>query len=159
MEAVKLSSVVQQRLEAQIAAGIGGLDLADEDRVIARRIRVDSGALDLRERILQDREPHDALPIARALEFLGPAGRGREAAGDLLVIEMQDVDREAPVSEKGLIALCRVSDADQDQRRIEGHGRDGAGGETGWLTRAIPRGDHGDAGGEMPQHPSEIVSA
>ena len=152
------TSVVQQRLQAQIAAAVGSLDLTDEDRVIARRIRVNGGALDLREGILQDRQPHDALPVAGALEFLGAGCRGREATGDLLVIQMQDVDREATVSQKGLIALRRVSDADQHQWGIEGHGRDGAGRETGRLACRIPRRDHGDAGSEVTQHAAEIVS-
>ena len=159
MEAMEFSAVVEQWLEAHVTTRVGCLDLTDEDRVIAGRIRVDRRALDLRQGILQDREPHDTGPIAGAFELFGAAARGREAPRDLLVVQMQDVDREAAVGLKGLIALRGVRDAHEHERGIEGDGRDRAGGETGWMSRRIPRRYHGDTGSEMTQHPAEIVSA
>ena len=158
MEAMEFSAVVQQRLESQVATGVGCLDLTDEDGVITGRIRVDRRALDLRQGILQDRQPHDTGPIAGAFELLGTASRRREATGDLLVIQMQDVDRKSTVSLEGRITLRRVRHAHEHKRRIEGDRSDRAGGETGGLARRIPRRYHGDTGSEVTKHPAEIVS-
>ncbi len=159
MKAVEAPAVVQEGLEPGIAPALGGFDLADEDGVIASRIGVDGRALDLGERVLEDGKPDGALAVRGALELLGAARRGCEAAGQLLVIEVQDIDREAAVSVKGLVALGGVGHADQDEGRVEGNRRDGAGGETGGLACGIPRRDHGDAGSQVPQHTPKIVGS
>ena len=158
MEAMEFSAVVQQRLESQVATGVGCLDLTDEDGVITGRIRVDRRALDLRQSILQDRQPHDTGPITGALELVGTARRRREAPCDLLMVQMQDVDREATVSLKRLVALRGVCHAHEHERRIEGDRSDRAGSETGGLARRIPGRYHGDTGSEVTKHPAEILS-
>src|SRR5215813_8417174 len=120
VDAAVLAAVVEQRMEAIVAAGVSRLDAAHEDRVIARGIRVHDGALELGEGILEHGHAERAHPVAHGLELLRRmrAGPGREACGDRLLVVGEDVDGEARAVGQGPIALRVVSDADQDQGRV-----------------------------------------
>src|SRR5713226_4648024 len=93
-----LAAEVQERLLARVAAAVGGVDLRDEDGVVAARIGVHHGALELGEGIGQDGQAERPRPVVEPGELLVPARAGRgggEPAGDRLLARAQDVHREA----------------------------------------------------------------
>src|SRR5258705_12485068 len=59
-EAAESAAVVEERLAAVVAARVEGLDLADEDRVIAARVGVDDGAFELGQRLVDDGQAEPA---------------------------------------------------------------------------------------------------
>ena len=50
-------------------------------------------------------------------------------------------------------------DAHEDEGRIEGHGREGAGRQAGRPVGVVERGDHGDARGEVTENMSKFIRA
>src|SRR5438876_10339959 len=97
MQAVEPPAIEEERLQAGGAGAIGGIDPADEDRVITTRIGVDDRALELGQGVLENGQTQEALAIVGALELLGPACRRREAPREQLVIAVDHVDRSLPV--------------------------------------------------------------
>ena len=69
----------------------------------------------------------------------------------------QDVDGEVPGLGERRVAVGVVSDADQDERRIEGHGGEGARREAGGPPFGVRGGDDGHARAEVAQDAPEIV--
>src|SRR6266511_1661044 len=115
MKAVEAPTVIEQRLQAGVAAAIGGFDPADEDRVMAARIGVDDRTFELGQRVLEDGQAEGALAVGGALELLGAPPSFCEAAGQVLVVRVQDIDRKSAVRAKGRVALRRVGHADQNE--------------------------------------------
>src|SRR5712692_8136004 len=161
VDATVLAAIVEQRLEAGILAAVGGLDPAHEDGVIPARIGVDGGALELGQGIFEHGDAERAHAIAYPFElFRGVRDRfGREARRDGLLILVQDVDDEAGPLGQGPVALRVVGDADEDQGRVEGHRREGAGREADGPTFLVHRGDDGHARAEVTEDTPEFVGS
>ena len=81
-----------------------------------------------------------------------PAG---EMHGQLPLFGAQDVDGERPAGEF-IVGLGAAGDADQDQRRLHGHGREGVHRDAVALGGAV-EGHDGHAGGEPAQAAAEVV--
>src|SRR5690554_3454235 len=87
--AVPAAVVEEWRALARVSAD----DLADEDRVVTRRVlRVDA-ALDPCERVVEDGRARHTGRMRDALELLRDVPRG-EAAGKTLLVGGEHVDRE-----------------------------------------------------------------
>src|SRR6266542_1032437 len=161
VDATVLAAIVEQGFEARVAPAVGGLHAAHEYGVVATRIGVDDGALELGERVLEHRDSERALAIADVVELLGGVGDrlGGEAIGDGLLVGRQDVHREACAFSERLVALRVMGDADQDQGRVEGHAGEGAGGETRRAAMRVHRGDDGHARAEVAEDATELVGS
>src|SRR5207249_7819480 len=98
-------------------AGVGTLDLADVDGVIAGVVRGDDAAFDVRQRALENRRAGAAAATGQVDELV--AARHREPARQLLLMLVEDVHDEhlRPVDRR--IALRALVDAHEDERRIE----------------------------------------
>src|SRR5262249_50532823 len=157
VEPAEATAVVEEGVQSRITPAVRGLDLSDEDRVVAGRVRVNERALELRETVLEDRKPKRAWAVPGTFELQRGVALRREPSGDRLVIGSQEVDRESAVRVEMGIALRGVRDADEHQRRIQRDRSDRAGGEAGGPPVGVQRGDDGHAAGEVTEHTTEIV--
>src|SRR5438105_4479464 len=89
-ETVVFAAVVHQGHAVGRAAVVHA---PDEDRVVAFDVRADDDAFDVRERLVEDRQPERADPMWHAVELVEP--RRREALRDLLLLASQEVHGEA----------------------------------------------------------------
>src|SRR5207249_2284707 len=117
---VVVALVVQERPALGVT---GGLDAADEDRVIPPVVDRLERAVEPRQAVLQDRRAGRGLAVRHALEpvALVPRVAGREL-GQTLLSGLQNVDGEGAVALDQLMTARLLVDADQDQGRIERHG-------------------------------------
>jgi len=125
--ATAVSQEVEEVLRAKgysgptVADG-AGLDLADDDDVVAGRVTRVHAALEVRERADEDR--HIELP-ALEREAAEPVGiPRRERPRRLLLPGREDVDREVLRRLQRLVHRRGLVDADEDQRRVERQGRE-----------------------------------
>src|ERR1051325_4326486 len=147
-----LATVVHERHALGRAASVHA---SDEDRVVALDVRVDDDALDVRQRVVQDRQPELADPVRHAVELVEP--RGREAPRDVLLLAAEEVHREAAALDDGRVALGLVRHAHENQRGIERDGRERARGQPRGPAVRVRRGDDGDAAGEVTENLTKVV--
>ena len=140
------------------------LALEEEQRAFARRLRVDDlteidgvitavvaladRALDVSDGPVQERDAVAAHMPGGILELLDPFGG--EAVGEVLLVFAQQVDGKHTGFLEAFVAVGLLVDADQHQRRIQGKGRKGIGGDPGGDSRLVLGSDDGHSGGEMP---------
>src|SRR5208337_4229793 len=107
----------QQRFT--FGGGLGLLDLAEVNRMVAAVDRGGHFALEIRERTGEDRGAVRAHTVTHALELVAAADR--ELARQRFLVRRQYVDGEHLTLLEARIALGLLVDADQRQRR---HQRD-----------------------------------
>ena len=121
-------------------------ELADEDIVIAARQNVVNPAVEECEAIGQDRRAGRRRRDVEVGEILG--SRGGKSPRDVLLLEAEDVYREAAVLLQVVERRGAFIDGDQDERRVERERGDGVGREAVAARLAIGR-HHGDTRGEV----------
>src|SRR5258705_3522171 len=152
-QTIVAAAEIDQRVPS---ADARALDATDEDRVVALEVHVDGRALEVGERVVEERQAQRAQRERHALERVLDLGRG-EPARDAFLVMTEYVDREPLARDQGRIALRLVVDADEDERRLERDRREGARGETGRPAVAVAHGDDRHARGEMAQRMAEFV--
>src|SRR5258708_1116512 len=95
----------------------GGVEGGEEDGGGGLEGVAHGHALGLGQGALDQRHAEVAQPVRHAVELVEP--RRGEALRDRLLLEVEDVDREAAALEERGVALRFVGHADQDQRRVE----------------------------------------
>ncbi len=132
------------------------LDLADEQGVVARPVALPDPAGQVHQRSPDEREAVAPLQGHR-LRGLGPAG---EVVGHRPLSGAQDGH---PVPAKVVDAPVGAGaggDRDQDERGLQGDGREGVGGHAVGVRPVRPlggRGDHRDPAGEVAEGPAHPV--
>ena len=134
---------------------MGVLHAPDEDGVVALEVRAHRDALELHQRLVDERQAQRAHAERYPVELVEP-GRGEPPRHHLLVAA-QDVDGEPPALEERGIALRLVVHADQHEGWIEGHRAERARRETGGTPVAVAGRDDGDASGEVAERAPERV--
>src|SRR5262245_40110642 len=153
VQAAVATPVVQQGMTVSRACA---LHSPHENGVISRLMHADGGALEVGVGLLDDGHLVLGDQILDALELVLDA-RGGEAARQLLLVGVQDVDGEVPRVAEGGEALGLVVHTDQDERRIEGDRGERARRQAGGPALGVERGHHGDARGEMAENVSKFV--
>ena len=126
--------------------------------MIAFDVGAHRDALEVRQRAHHQRQPELAHRVGHPLELVEDLRR-REAAGDGFLVRAEDVDGEAAVVAQGREALRLVIHADQDERRLQRDGGEGAAGEAGRTLVRIRGGHHRDARTEVTENLTKVVRA
>ena len=101
-----------------------------------------------------------AAQLAGAVDQIGPllgAAPG-EAVGEGFLLVAEHVDRQWPAAREHLAGGALAGEAEQHQRRREGHRVEGADGGAHRPAVGVPGGDDGDAGGKQAEDPAEQAS-
>ena len=123
-------------------------DLTEIDGVIAAVVALADRALDVSDGLVQERNAVAAHVPCGILKLLDPLGG--KAVGEVFLVFAQQVDGKHPGVLETIVAVGLLVDADQHQRRVEGEGRKGIGGDPGGDSRLVLGRDDGYSGGEMP---------
>src|SRR5689334_12843435 len=109
---------------------------ADIDRMVAAVVGVYDPAFDMADRALDEREAVRARAPMEAVELRDAFGR--KAPRDLFLVLGEHVDGEVAGTGEAGIALRRLVDADERERRVEGQRGEGVGGEAEGRSRPVP---------------------
>ena len=91
------------------AAALGGEDLADEERVVARAVFGVQAALEPAERIVDQRRALRALAGGDAVPVSERGHAPCEVLGDRLLVSRQEAERESAASRRSsCMAACRL---------------------------------------------------
>src|SRR5687768_9932705 len=132
------------------------LDLPNEDRVIARVVVRVSPALDVSERIVEERCAGEPARVADAVEA-APLVQAGEPARQRLLVHGENIHREMRHLQQDVMRRSRVVDAHQDQRRNEARRAERAHCHSVIAAVAVTRRHHCDSRREPSEYAAERV--
>ena len=139
-------------------AAFRALDLADEERVVARRMLGAHGADEPAASLREERRPGLVLaeldPVPERDRWNAP----REVLRERLLFRAQEADAEAAGVAEQLMQRGLSPECEPDERRLEGEGGERADRDAGPLGSELD-GDDADSGRKRPHHRPELVAA
>jgi hypothetical protein len=149
-----LAAVVEERFAVAIA---DAFHFADENGVVTGHVFRGNIASELSERAGEDRDAAGGpfkLNIQLTL-FLGRRVGLGEMLGESLLAATQDVHTETTLQLQEREELGVLIHADENQKRVEGNGREGVGGHAVDFAGFALDGDDGDTSGETSHDAAE----
>src|SRR6185312_13416036 len=131
--------------------------LADEHGVIAAGVRGRGGALERGQRVVQEQRAGVRAAVVRhaGQRALGVVAAERELAGERLAVQPEHGHGEPAGGQHHVVEAGGVLDADEQQQRVERHGRDTVGGDRLVLAVRPAGADQGDPGREQAHRVAE----
>ena len=144
--------VVEDEPEAVVP--LAGVDLADEQHVVARAMDGVVPAFEPRDAAFDQRRAGGTDPVGHAREAVGMGPR--EAAGELDLVVRQHVDGVTLGGPEGREVAAGVREAPDDERRIERHRVERVRGKADETAVPGVRANDRDAGGELRQRIAKV---